>query len=74
MTPPLAGDAWPRSTPPATPRYLGAMEPPTDHVHQVERDRDRLRQMLVDGAASEPGPVADDAFFDDLRTRILTST
>ncbi len=32
-----------------------------------DQDRERLRRILLDGAASSPGPVADDAYFDSLR-------
>ena len=35
-----------------------------------EHDRERLRALLVDGAASPPGPVADGAYFDGLRARV----
>lgn len=37
-----------------------------------DQDRLRLRQLLLAGLASEPGPVADDAYFAALRDRILT--
>jgi antitoxin ParD1/3/4 len=35
----------------------------------IRRDQDRqhLRDLLLAGAASEQGPVADDHYFDDLR-------
>jgi antitoxin ParD1/3/4 len=38
----------------------------------IRRDHDRqhLRKLLLSGAASDPGPVADDAFFAALRRRI----
>lgn len=35
-----------------------------------DRDREKLRKMLLDGANSGPGVVADDAYFDRLRERI----
>ena len=37
----------------------------------IRRDQDRqhLRNMLLDGAASPPGAVADTAYFDQLRAR-----
>ncbi len=38
-----------------------------------DQDRQRLRQILLDGASSPPGPVADDAFFDGLRERARVS-
>ncbi|MGF1641937.1 MAG: type II toxin-antitoxin system ParD family antitoxin [Rhodospirillales bacterium] len=34
-----------------------------------ERERLRLRALLLDGAASEPMPPADGAYFDGLRDR-----
>lgn len=41
----------------------------------IRRDQDRqhLRELLLAGAASEPGPVADGAYFDGLRAEIDTS-
>ena len=38
----------------------------------IRRDRDRqgLRRALLDGAASSPGPVADDAYFASIRDRL----
>ena len=35
-----------------------------------DRDRQRLRSLLLDRAASEPGPVADDTYFASLRDRL----
>jgi hypothetical protein len=35
-----------------------------------EGDRDALRRALLEGAASEQGPVADEAYFEALRGRI----
>lgn len=35
-----------------------------------DQDRERLRHLLLDGAASSPGPIADDSFFESVRTRI----
>lgn len=42
----------------------------------IRRDQDRrqLRQLLLDGAASAPGPVADDSYFDALRDRIRSAS
>jgi antitoxin ParD1/3/4 len=34
-----------------------------------DRDRQRLRALLLEGAASPPGAPADEAFFDGLRER-----
>jgi antitoxin ParD1/3/4 len=35
-----------------------------------DQDRQNLRRLLLDGAASAPTGVADDAYFDGLRNRI----
>lgn len=35
-----------------------------------ERDRETLRQLLLDGANSEPGSTADDTYFAALRQRV----
>jgi antitoxin ParD1/3/4 len=35
-----------------------------------ERDRQHLRALLLEGAASGPGVLADDAFFESLRNEI----
>jgi antitoxin ParD1/3/4 len=35
-----------------------------------DQDRDRLRRLLLDGAGSPPGPVADDAYFAALRRHV----
>ena len=35
-----------------------------------DRDRQQLRRVLLDGAASSPGPVADAAYFMSVRDRI----
>ena len=37
-----------------------------------DQDRQRLRNVLLDGAQSEPGPVADDAYFTTLRRHLNT--
>jgi antitoxin ParD1/3/4 len=41
----------------------------------IRRDqvRERLRSLLLDGAASSPGPIADGSYFESLRTRVRTS-
>lgn len=36
---------------------------------RLDRDRTMVRERLLAGATSEPGPVADDAYFADLRVR-----
>jgi antitoxin ParD1/3/4 len=40
----------------------------------IRRDHDRqhLRNLLLDGAGSDAGPVADDAYFSGLRDRIVS--
>jgi antitoxin ParD1/3/4 len=35
-----------------------------------DQDRQRLRSLLIEGAASEPGPIADERYFAQLRTRV----
>lgn len=35
-----------------------------------DQDRERLRILLLDGAASPAGPVADDSYFESLRDRV----
>lgn len=35
-----------------------------------DQDRQRLRGLLLDGAGSEPGPLADDTYFASLRDRL----
>ena len=35
-----------------------------------DQDRNRLRAMLIEGAASQPVGFADDAYFDGLRNRV----
>ena len=42
----------------------------SDYIRDlIRRDQDRrhLRDLLLAGATSKPGPVADDCYFDDLR-------
>ncbi len=34
-----------------------------------DQDRSKLRQLLLDGVASPPASVADDAYFGELRAR-----
>ena len=40
----------------------------------IRRDHDRqhLRNLLLDGASADAGPVADDAYFSGLRDRIVS--
>lgn len=37
---------------------------------RADQDRQRLRKLLLDGAASRPTAAADEAYFRDLRARI----
>ncbi len=39
-----------------------------------DHDRRRVRDLLLDGAASQPGPVADGAYFAALRERVEQQT
>jgi len=38
-----------------------------------DQDRQRLRRVLLDGAQSAAGPLADDAYFTTLRRRVNTT-
>jgi antitoxin ParD1/3/4 len=38
-----------------------------------DQDRERLRRILLDGAASPAGPVADDSYFETLRDSVRSS-
>lgn len=35
-----------------------------------DQDRQQLRQLLIAGAESKPGPTADSAYFDGLRGKV----
>lgn len=35
-----------------------------------DQERERLRGLLLDGAASSPGPIADDPYFESLRAQV----
>ena len=35
-----------------------------------DQERERLRGLLLDGAASSPGPTADDSYFESLRDHV----
>jgi antitoxin ParD1/3/4 len=37
-----------------------------------DKDRQQLRRALLDGASSNPGPIANDSYFAGLRDRIRT--
>lgn len=36
-----------------------------------EQDRQQLRALLVEGASSPTGPIADEGYFSSLRSRLL---
>jgi antitoxin ParD1/3/4 len=38
-----------------------------------DQERERFRTLLLDGAASSPGPIADDSYFESLRARVRAS-
>ncbi len=38
-----------------------------------DQERERLRGLLLDGAASSPGPIADDAYFESPRAHVRSS-
>ena len=42
----------------------------------IRRDKDRqhLRRVLLDGAASSPGPIADESYFASLRDGFRSNT
>lgn len=51
----------------------GAYGSTSEYVRDlIRRDKDRqhLRRVLLDGAASNPGPIADSPYFASLRDRI----
>jgi antitoxin ParD1/3/4 len=44
------------------------------HLIRRDKDRQQLRRVLLDGAASAPGPVADASYFTAVRDRIRSDT
>ena len=49
----------------------------SEYVRELVRkdqDRQQLRELLLEGASSAPGPVADDAYFESLRQRARSRT
>ena len=47
----------------------------SEYVRELIRrdlDREQLRRALLEGAASPPGPIADDEYFTSLRARFRT--
>jgi antitoxin ParD1/3/4 len=53
-------------------RYGSTSEYVRDLIRR-DQDRQRLRNLLLDGASSPPGPNADPAYFAELRSRIRAS-
>ena len=54
----------------ATSRGYGTSSEYVRELIRKDRDRQRLRGLLLDGAASAPTSPADKAFFDGLRQRV----
>jgi antitoxin ParD1/3/4 len=54
-------------------RYGSTSEYVRDLIRR-DQDRHRLRSLLLDGATSARGPVADDSYFAALRSQIQPST
>ena len=50
-------------------RYGSTSEYVRDLIRR-DQDRQHLRALLLDGAISASGPVADDTYFADLRNRL----
>ena len=51
----------------------GAYGSTSEYVRDLirrDKDRQQLRRVLLDGASSAPGPLADDSYFTSLRDRI----
>lgn len=51
----------------------GAYGSTSEYVRDLirrDKDRQQLRHVLLDGASSAPGPLADDSYFTSLRDRI----
>ena len=53
-------------------RYGSTSEYVRDLIRR-DQDRQRLRNLLLDGAGSPPGPIAESAYFADLRSRLQSS-
>jgi len=53
-------------------RYGSTSEYVRDLIRR-DQDRQRLRHLLLDGAGSPPGPLADGAYFSELRGRLSSS-
>jgi len=53
-------------------RYGSTSEYVRDLIRR-DQDRQRLRHLVLDGAGSPPGPLADGAYFSELRGRLSSS-
>jgi len=53
-------------------RYGSTSEYVRDLIRR-DQDRQRLRRLLLDGAGSPAGPVADSAYFSELRSGLRSS-
>lgn len=51
-------------------RRFGTSSEYVRNLIRRDQDRQRLRGLLLDGATSGPGAVADSAYFDALRKRV----
>jgi antitoxin ParD1/3/4 len=54
----------------ATGDYLTSSEYIRELIRH-DKDKERLRQLLLEGAASPPAGAADDAWFEDLQRRAV---
>ena len=55
-------------------RGYGTVSEYVRELIRKEQDRIRMRKLLLEGAASPPGGVADAAYFEDLRDHIRRRT
>jgi antitoxin ParD1/3/4 len=56
-------------------RLRGRYGSTSEYVRELirrDQDRQRLRGLLTRGAESNPGPIADDHYFQRLRSRVST--
>jgi len=54
-------------------QVAGRYSTSSEYVRELirrEQDRERLRDLLLEGAASPPGGPADEAYFERLRQRV----
>jgi antitoxin ParD1/3/4 len=50
-------------------RYASTSEYVRDLIRR-DQDHQKLRSMLIEGAESEAGPLADSQYFEELRSRV----